>query len=567
MADITSIPTALSPDAVPVPPPEFGLGQQSDLRDAALKAQDPANAGNYANPAQDTFNRVKSEIDMQQPGLAPEVREKLALEQTQKFLSSEESRKAERELKASQPTASQQITGGNEALKQQLGLSPTPAQPQGSTSSGAIDPSGFAAPPPVQSGSSAVPEMSAVNDMEKAFQMQERGIAAAADAGAHKVREQAGAAAELQKQIAIAQERADDDKRAMQTAVDSHVAQLGDLEKTINSESTKINPERYWDNKGTGQKIVAGIAIALGGLGGALTGKGDNKAMDVINKSIDQDIQAQKDTIQANAQKRGQQLQVKSGMLSALNQQFGNEMQAESAARYLMLQKAENQAKIMAAPYESDEIKAKGQILLGQIQAQKATELQKFKTSSAQTQMLSNLSQQGGGLQSLSPAQRAALPKAVQDQLTESDEKTVPGWGQAANKNLAQKFSEYVSEAEPALVNAKEILELNKSRGSFAKLSPTERAAIETRSKILAGQLRLPITGPGALTADEYARLRETIGNPNAIMAIPAAEMKKLNTVINWLQENIQTKAKQAGLPMKKELLTLDTSGTQPRNK
>ncbi len=70
-------------------------------------------------------------------------------------------------------------------------------------------------------------------------------------------------------------------------------AKYAEMQKNIDAEvkaipDIKVNSP--FTNGTTGQKIMAGIAIALGGIGGALTGKGDNKALDVINKAIEQDL-------------------------------------------------------------------------------------------------------------------------------------------------------------------------------------------------------------------------------------------------------------------------------------
>lgn len=55
----------------------------------------------------------------------------------------------------------------------------------------------------------------------------------------------------------------------------------------------KIDPRRLISNASTGGKIAAGIGLLLGGIGSGLTG-GPNQALAVINKMVDQDIDAQK---------------------------------------------------------------------------------------------------------------------------------------------------------------------------------------------------------------------------------------------------------------------------------
>lgn len=61
----------------------------------------------------------------------------------------------------------------------------------------------------------------------------------------------------------------------------------------IKAQNEKLNPNRYWQEMNTGSKILAGIGLALGGLGGAGTG-GKNYAADVVNGAITRDLEAQK---------------------------------------------------------------------------------------------------------------------------------------------------------------------------------------------------------------------------------------------------------------------------------
>jgi hypothetical protein len=57
--------------------------------------------------------------------------------------------------------------------------------------------------------------------------------------------------------------------------------------------NAKIDPNRYWHNQSTGGKVSAAIGLILGGIGAGLT-KGPNYALEVINKAIDRDMEAQK---------------------------------------------------------------------------------------------------------------------------------------------------------------------------------------------------------------------------------------------------------------------------------
>lgn len=64
----------------------------------------------------------------------------------------------------------------------------------------------------------------------------------------------------------------------------------------------QVDPDRWWNNKSTGGKVLAGIGLILGGFGGGLARTGRNPAMDVMNKAIDDDIKAQESNIKQNWQ-------------------------------------------------------------------------------------------------------------------------------------------------------------------------------------------------------------------------------------------------------------------------
>lgn len=80
--------------------------------------------------------------------------------------------------------------------------------------------------------------------------------------------------------------------------IDKEHAEVQD--KVREQYNKKIDPERYWNSKSTGAKILAGIGMVLGGMGGGMTKTGRNPALEQINKAINDDIDAQKYEIDNN---------------------------------------------------------------------------------------------------------------------------------------------------------------------------------------------------------------------------------------------------------------------------
>lgn len=150
--------------------------------------------------------------------------------------------------------------------------------------------------------------------------------------------------------------KSEDHYRVKRDQLDSRITALQD-----EISSGRIDPNRYWNDKSTPNKILSAFAIALGGFGES----GKNGAMDVINKQIDADIDAQK----AN-------LKNKESLLSKNIELLGDMRLAEDATRaqinaglaaqlgkfnYSMLgpkarmEQAELQAKLMMASKQMNE--------------------------------------------------------------------------------------------------------------------------------------------------------------------------------------------------------------------
>lgn len=82
-----------------------------------------------------------------------------------------------------------------------------------------------------------------------------------------------------------------------QTAHASAVKELKErndlIYKEMQDPKSKLDPNRVWHKMDTGDKLLASISLVLGGIGAGL-GHTSNAALDVINRTIDHDIDAQK---------------------------------------------------------------------------------------------------------------------------------------------------------------------------------------------------------------------------------------------------------------------------------
>ncbi len=96
-----------------------------------------------------------------------------------------------------------------------------------------------------------------------------------------------------------------DNLNAIKSNVDAHVAADAATQKqsdailaeAIRLGATKVDPDRWWGSRNTGQKIAGILAAVLGGLVSGRTG-GPNQGLQMIQQAIDRDIDAQKADLQ-----------------------------------------------------------------------------------------------------------------------------------------------------------------------------------------------------------------------------------------------------------------------------
>lgn len=299
--------------------------------------------------------------------------------------------------------------------------------------------------------------------------------------------------------------------------------------------NSKIDPNRMWQNMDTGNRIAAGLAIALGSIGGVMTGQGGNAAMSVIDKAIDRDIDAQKSALE----NKRTALSAQGNMLSMMRQRFGDERQAEAAARAASYDLAAMRLRQIATKYQGQEIAAKAKFMEGKIMAQRDAELAPF-YQAAQTQAaIKGLS--GGG--DVSPAQLQALPKDVRERFVQG-----PGFkGLAATEAEGKALRDGAAGVDSATKGIDELIKIGQDKGTQILPSEASKRA-ETISSVIKGVMREQILGPGTVNDKERAILDRLVGNPTAIFQMDSRTKVGLETLKQQLMSTLHSKAKAAGL-------------------
>lgn len=226
--------------------------------------------------------------------------------------------------------ASAQRTNRVDALKQQLGL--TTSAPQVTEVSVDQQVSAPSAGPEVgaQAESPAMQQMQGVLDQsQQAIDTQLGAEQAKGDAQSRAL------SAQVTAQEAIAKNY----QRHLKEFVDQDEKLFKDVS------GGRIDPNHYWANKSTGDKVLATISLLLGGLGGMGHG---NVGLDILNKAIEQDIDAQK----AN-------LNQKNNLFKLNMERFHNEQAATLAAQAQLTALTAAKMNLAAAQAQSPEAKAR----------------------------------------------------------------------------------------------------------------------------------------------------------------------------------------------------------------
>ena len=341
--------------------------------------------------------------------------------------------------------------------------------------------SGAGSPEPGQIGMPGAPakaasdgfgmQMQGLNDMAKAETEKGRQVGAAYDANI-----------EYRKNEMARYDRASEDVDRDMSSLQRGIA------------DSKVDPNRVWNRMETGNKVLAAISLALGGMGGRGNG---NVAMDVLNKAIENDVNSQK-----------YDLQKKETLLGMNYKKYGNIQAAHQAS--LMYGDSIAQAMIgkAAAQSGSAEAMARAKFLIGQIQEQKD------KRKSDLMQMMIK-----------SPAHLGGVPENKQvDQINlltdpKYKENRVPADGmvyQTPTKEAADKMRNVESLVGPVRDLVTQLDQLGPS--ALVPGTPANNIAHAIRGKL---SVTLPLlsgveVGAKRINKEEIEALKETIDDPSS---------------------------------------------------
>lgn len=281
----------------------------------------------------------------------------------------------------------------------------------------------------------------------------------------------------------------------------------------------KIDSNRFWGEMSTPNKILAGLSIAIGGVGAGLTGK-SNAALDIINKAIENDIEAQK----AN----------KNSLYNGLIQQGQSAKDAHAATLESIIGNIDSQLN----KYKASNLTAQ--------QAQNLAELQAkigVQKAALQMQRDQNFAQNYVNKKASSGAQLS--PEEINYMSKETQEKYIPGVGIAAVKptDSDRKAIASVNNIQGGL---KEMI----NRAKNESFMTVPGSAQDQANKAFLNEMQLQMKDAyqlGALSESDMDMLRSLTADPGAFRS--KAAIAKLQTTYDRMEALKNSTYQKLGIP------------------
>jgi hypothetical protein len=156
----------------------------------------------------------------------------------------------------------------------------------------------------------------------------------------------------IQRTMEIRQQEVEGAKRAYERTVNA-----------INDPSMVVDPNRFWNSRDTGQKILAGISILLGGLGqgtfAAMGLKSENGAMEILQDAIRRDVEVQQANVTNRRGAMRDELQGRGELFTMLRQQGMDDLEAVRAEEAAKIDMVQRQIEQLASQMGSQEARVR----------------------------------------------------------------------------------------------------------------------------------------------------------------------------------------------------------------
>lgn len=274
-----------------------------------------------------------------------------------------------------------------------------------------------------------------------------------------------------------------------------------------------IDPKNYWDNH---SKIWTAIGLILGGPQAAVN----------LHHAMERDLEAQKANL-------GQ----KHTLLSALYQKSHDLNSAMDQARVMQAERVSNMLKIEALKSQDPIVKAKYLQAAGKVEQDAAPAFQRAALAkmAQDAAQMNNIDRQIEILEAVDPEKAKSIRSRY-----------VPGMGLALTEKDAGTVKELKATVDNAKSGINELLAIQALPNKSLDLET--RAKADTIAQSLVGLLRVPLTGPGAMSEGERKLIENIVANPTSIFSLDNTNKIRLQTLSRRLDKGLESTARAVGI-------------------
>jgi len=300
--------------------------------------------------------------------------------------------------------------------------------------------------------------------------------------------------------------QADDDARYRQR-VDEELVKI---EQLTQEAKQNIDPKRWWREKSTGQTILAALSMAMGAYAQGLSrGAVPNTALQIIDKKIQQDIDAQL----ANRQGKRQEIADRRGILGLVSDKYQTQAEQRKAALIVGRELVAEQSAQIAEQTNDPVIKARALETNATLRRTNAQEAQQLALTTGGNVVTQRIPVAGGAVKSPAAQQADALEKAAfapfeQEKFIPASEKIVGVPLQAATPEEARNLRNGLARVQVMRANIDKLQSLSKQGN---RLSPQDRNQMKAIYSSLTTDLNT-IAGLGALSEGDSQFLKDQLG-------------------------------------------------------
>lgn len=161
------------------------------------------------------------------------------------------------------------------------------------------------------------------------------------------------------------------------TAIEQPLNKLNEINESLRS----ANYDGFWAKRSTPQKIGAALAIGLGALGASMQGGGQNYAMDIINKAMDDDFRSW----QANVDQKNKAFLAQRQYIGDLKDTFRTREEQALAQKVLYLEGVNTQLQSIAAKQKGLEATPNFEMMQGKLMDERAATILNLSKLRAET--------------------------------------------------------------------------------------------------------------------------------------------------------------------------------------